>query len=156
MLLHGTAFLCVLRLLLSPFLISILPCFQAFLIRLFGDNLQRIGSRDECAGAVGTPVLELQAQRILVDKGCVAEPVGQGVGVDGRLKDKGIVGVEVQSFDLRQLTVAIGEEKGEMVGLRAVGFLEIPVCQRLGESAQQDVVWIEMRVGNAADVLDMQ
>lgn len=43
-----------------------------------------------------------------------------------------------------------------MVGLRAVGFLEVAVCQRLGEGTQQDVVWIEMRVGNAADVLDMQ
>lgn len=82
MLLHGTAFLCILRLLLSPFLISILPCFQAFFIRLFGDNLQRVGRRNECAGTVGTSVLELQAQRVLVDEGCVAEPVGQGVGVD--------------------------------------------------------------------------
>ena len=69
---------------------------------------------------------------------------------------KASVGIEVQTFDLRQRVVAITEEESELLRRLPLVLQEEAVRLRLLEAEQRHVVGQEVGVVYAQDVADMQ
>ena len=123
---------------------------------------------DELAKRVGDVVLCLYEQRVLIDEGGVAQPIGDGIGIGGSLfvalrrcflagcrmlvpcpvDEEGTVGVEVQASQHWYFVVSVGEIERQPVGVLALCFDEHTVGHRLGEGTQDDVV------GHVVDVRD--
>ena len=113
------SFLFQLLLLLLPFLIGSLELFHSSLVRLFRQHLKGVGLTDELARRIGHEISHFHAQRVLIDQGCVAQPIVDGVAFGVRNGDKGIMCVEIQAFYLRQFGITITEIHGKMVGFIA-------------------------------------
>ena len=164
----GFTTLLALVLLFLPVVVGFLLLLLSLRIRHLRHHRQRIDVVDELAKRVGDVVLCLYEQRVLIDEGGVAQPIGDGIGIGGSLfvalrrcflagcrmlvpcpvDEEGTVGVEVQASQHRNFVVSVGEIERQPVGFLTLGFDEHTVGHRLGEGTQDDIV------GHIVDVRD--
>ena len=106
--------------------------------------------------SVGHVILHGEAQRVLIDKHGVAQPVGDGVLLGVALDDEGAVGLEVEAADDGRQRVAITEIHVDALGILALGLEQVAPRLYLLEGRQHDVVGQVAQVGALEDAVDVQ
>ena len=86
-------------LLLLPVLALLLQVLHALGVAHLRQHRQRVGLQTQHARGVGDVVGDGHRQRVLVDQRRVAQPIGDGVALERRLYEEGVVGVEVVHHD---------------------------------------------------------
>ena len=139
-----------------PFGVFLLLLFHALGIWLSRQHAQGVALIDEVVKSVGGDIMEHDIESVVVDECGIAKPVCDGVGFRGCLDEECVGGIEVESFNLRQLSVAGGEIECHPVGERTLRLQEIAVGKSFGESTENDVVGGEMCVSYAVYRLYVQ
>ena len=118
--------------------------------------MERVDLLSKHSQRIRDVVCELDAERVLVDERCIAKPISNGITLGRSLRKESIVGIEVQTFDLRQFTVAIAIIECEVIGIGAVTLHKITGRKDLIERPQTDIIRQEMSIVHHIDRSDMQ
>ena len=125
-------------------------------IRCLCQCIESIGLTDEVTKRIRHHIGHLHAQGILIDQGCIAQPIMDGVLLFLGLDDEGTISIKVQAFDDRQIRMAIGEVHTDLLGLLAFRLQQITVCLDRGKGQQRNVIGQEMRIRRLFQGINMQ